>query len=71
MINEGGEIDLRRRAESYRLALTYTEKMAMCISASIDACDHNDVERANHFSSMALRHASLAESYLSAVYPKY
>lgn len=70
MNNEDINLDLRRRAESYRLALTYTEKMAMCISASIDACDHNDVERANHFSSMALRHASQAERYLSTVYPR-
>ena len=71
MINEAGEIDLRRHAESYRIALTYTEKMAMCISAAIDACDHNDIERAGHFSSMALRHASQAESHLSIIYPRY
>ena len=70
MINDVGEIDLRRRAESYRVALTYTEKMAMCISASIDACDHNDSERANHFASMALRHAAQAGNYLSVIRSK-
>ena len=49
-----------------RLALTYTEKMAACISASIDACDHEDRDRANHFSKMALRHAMQVENYLAS-----
>jgi hypothetical protein len=66
MNNDLSNIDFRKRGEAYRLALTYTEKMAACISASIDACDHEDIERANHFSKMALRHAMQAENYLAS-----
>ena len=65
MNSESGRIEFRKRAEAYRLALTYTEKMAACISASIDACDHEDIDRANHFSKMAFRHAMQAENYLA------
>ena len=60
-----GDIEFRKRAEAYRLALAYTEKMAACISASIDACNHQDIERADYFSKMALRYAIQAENYLS------
>jgi hypothetical protein len=35
------------------------------LSASIDACDNNDKERAEHFSKMALRHTLQVEAYLS------
>ena len=66
MNNDLSNIDFRKRGEAYRRALTYAEKMVTCITASIDACDHEDIERANHFSKMALRHAMQAENYLSS-----
>ena len=66
MSSDTSKHSLRQHAELYRLALTYTERMAVCISAAIDACEHDDAERASHFSKMARRHALQAESYLSA-----
>ena len=65
-MNDFNDLDFKKRGEAYRLALTYTEKMAACISASIDACDHEDRDRANHFSKMALRHAMQVETYLAS-----
>jgi hypothetical protein len=65
-MNDFNDLDFKKRGEAYRLALTYTEKMAACISASIDACDHEDRDRANHFSKMALRHAMQVENYLAS-----
>ena len=65
-MNDFNDLDFKKRGEAYRLALTYTDKMAACISASIDACDHEDRDRANHFSKMALRHAMQVENYLAS-----
>jgi hypothetical protein len=65
MNNDLSDIDFRKRGEAYRRALTYAEKMVTCITASIDACDHEDIERADHFSKMALRHAMQAEKFLA------
>lgn len=47
------------------MALNYVEKMATCLAATIDACDNNDLERAEQFSLLAVRHGILAEQYLT------
>jgi hypothetical protein len=54
-----------KRAQHYRMALNYVEKMATCLAATIDACDNKDLERAEQFSLLAVRHGILAEQYLT------
>ena len=60
----------RRQADTYRLALLFSQKAVTCLSASIDACDNNDKELAEHFSKMALRHTLQVEAYLSTSFSK-
>jgi len=56
---------LKQRAVTNQLALTFAQRAATCLSASIDACKNNDSERADYFSRIALQHAVQIQFYLS------
>jgi hypothetical protein len=60
-----GYPDLKRRVVTNQLALTFAQRAATCLSASIDACNNNDSERADYFSRIALQHAMQIQFYLS------
>jgi hypothetical protein len=58
--------ELIRRVERYQLALTYAQRVATCLSASIEACINDDIEKADYFSRIALHHTMQIKFYLSA-----
>jgi len=57
--------NLKQRAVTNQLALTFAQRAATCLSASIDACNNNDSERADYFSRIALQHTMQMHFYLS------
>lgn len=66
MDESNNQNSFRRQTDALRLALLYSQKAVTCLSASIDAYDHNDSERAEYFSRMAIRHNFQAQSFLSS-----
>ncbi|NDA89830.1 MAG: hypothetical protein EBY20_02830, partial [Alphaproteobacteria bacterium] len=55
--------NLKQRAVTNQLALTFAQRAATCLSASIDACNNNDSERADYFSRIALQHTMQMQFY--------
>ena len=58
--------ELIRRVDTYQLALTYAQRAATCLSASIEACINEDIEKADCFSRTALHHTMQMQFYLSS-----
>ena len=58
--------DLKTRTEKYQLALSSAQRVATCLSASIEACINEDIEKADYFSRIALHHTMQMQFYLSA-----
>ncbi len=58
-------LDLKQRAVTNQLALTFAQRAATCLSASIEACNNNDSERAEYFARIALQHIMQVQFYLS------
>ena len=59
-------LDLKTRTEKYQLALSSAQRAATCLSASIEACINEDIEKADYFSRIALHHTMQMQFYLSA-----
>ena len=59
-------LDFKTRTEKYQLALSSAQRAATCLSASIEACINEDIEKADYFSRIALHHTMQMQFYLSA-----
>ena len=42
-------LDFKTRTEKYQLALSSAQRAATCLSASIEACINEDIEKADYF----------------------
>jgi hypothetical protein len=58
--------DLKGRIQKYQLALSSAQRAETCLSASIEACINDDIEKADYFSRIALHHTMQMQFYLSA-----
>ena len=59
-------LDFKTRTEKYQLALSSAQRAATCLSASIEACINEDIEKADYFSRIALHHTMQMQFYLSS-----
>lgn len=59
-------LDFKTRTEKYQLALSSAQRAATCLSASIEACINEDIEKADYFSRTALHHTMQMQFYLSS-----
>ena len=59
-------LDFKTRTEKYQLALSSAQRAATCLSASIEACTNEDIEKADYFSRIALHHTMQMQFYLSS-----
>ena len=58
--------NLKQRAVTNQLALTFAQRAATCLSASIEACINEDIEKADYFSPTVLHHTMQMQFYLSS-----